>query len=113
MLCESCHRLKQFSKAFASRDPMRRCAGLWIEAFAFRRRTNGLAQLSERFEFAKSSSLHEHICEHRCLDWSRDDCTFTCIRRESIQQGIARSAADDMNDLDAFTAEFLQLAHDE
>ena len=70
------------------------------------------AHFIERTDLAARPRLHEHVSEDGRLDRAGEDGTGAGIGGELIEQGVARAAADDVDDFDALAGEFFDPADD-
>ena len=59
------------------------------------------ARFLDVFQFAQSHRLHEQISHARALDRARDDGSTGRVRRELVHELVFRSAADDVELVDA------------
>src|SRR5258705_11162174 len=70
------------------------------------------AQFSQGTDFTAGARLDQNISQGSGFDWSGQYATVAGVGGELVEQFVARAAADDVDDLDAFGADFFQISKD-
>src|ERR1700757_3544031 len=84
-----------------------------IENFSGERSIHNLAHFLQRGCGSSRQNLYSDIANRRSFNWSGQHSSTGSIRCELIQKAILRSASDDSNLLDTFSAYLLQVPKNE